>query len=241
MPNPTSNLALPQILSAQAQKHVTHNDALRLLDGMVQIGVLSRGLTAPPGSPADGDRYIVASGATGLWAGWDLNVAFWTDGAWLRLVPRRGWLAWSVADASLYVWNGTVWTPIGGGISDGDKGDIVVSGGGTVWMLDAAANIVVNRVGAGGASPDATNRLSVNSPAVLLNNAGASMRATINKAAAADDAALAWQTGFSTRAGRSARHRQLADQGQPRRIDLLRRNDRGPDLGPRPFPRGPGA
>jgi hypothetical protein len=35
---------------------------------------------------------------------------------------------------------------------------------------------------------------------VLLNNAGASMRATINKAAAADDAALAWQTGFSTRA-----------------------------------------
>jgi hypothetical protein len=72
MPNPTSNLALQQILSAQAQKHVTHNDALRLLDGMVQIGVLSRVLTAPPGSPTAGDRYIVASGAVGLWAGWVL-------------------------------------------------------------------------------------------------------------------------------------------------------------------------
>jgi hypothetical protein len=200
MPNPTSNLALPQILSAQAQKHVTHNDALRLLDGMVQIGVLSRVLTAPPGSPTEGDRYIVASGATGLWAGWDLNVAFWTDGAWLRLVPRRGWVAWSVADAGLYVWNGTAWVAVGGGIPDGDKGDIVVSGGGSVWTLDAAANAVVNRLGLGGATPDATNRLSVNAPAALFNNAGTSFQMVLNKAAAANDALLVFQTGFSTRA-----------------------------------------
>ena len=200
MPNPTSNLALPQILSAQAQKHVTHNDALRLLDGMVQIGVLSRVLTAPPGSPAEGDRYIVASGATGLWAGWDLNVAFWTDGAWLRLVPRRGWVAWSVADAGLYVWNGTAWTPVGGGISDGDKGDIVVSGGGSVWTLDPATNAVLNRLGLGGATPDATNRLSVNSPAALFNNAGTSFQMVLNKAAVANDALLVFQTSFSTRA-----------------------------------------
>jgi hypothetical protein len=200
MPNPTSNLALPQILSAQAQKHVTHNDALRLLDGMVQIGVLSRVLTAPPGSPTEGDRYIVASGATGLWAGWDLNVAFWTDGAWLRLVPRRGWVAWSVADAGLYVCNGTAWVPVGGGISDGDKGDIVVSGGGSVWTLDPAANAVVNRLGLGGATPDATNRLSINAPAALFNNAGTSFQMVLNKAAVANDALLVFQTGFSTRA-----------------------------------------
>jgi hypothetical protein len=89
----------------------------------------------------------------------NLNVAFWTDRAWLRLVPRRGWVAWSVADAGLYVWNGTAWVAVGGGISDGDKGDIVVSGGGSVWTPDPAANAVVNRLGLGGATPDATNRL----------------------------------------------------------------------------------
>jgi hypothetical protein len=200
MPNPTSNLALPNILAAQSQKHVTHNDALRLLDGMVQIGVVSRVVTTPPGSPVEGDRYIVASGATGVWAGWDLNVAFWTDGAWLRLVPRRGWVAWSVADSALYVWNGTAWTPVGGGISDGDKGDIVVSGGGSVWTLDAAANAVLNRLGLGGATPDATNRLSVNSPAALFNNAGTSFQMVLNKNAAANDALLVFQTAFSTRA-----------------------------------------
>lgn len=80
MSDATVHLALPFIMAAQAQKHVTHNEALRVLDGVVQLSVKDRDLTAPPPSPADGDRYIVASGATGAWAGWDLNVAFWADG-----------------------------------------------------------------------------------------------------------------------------------------------------------------
>ena len=63
--------------------------------------------TAPPARPADGDRYIVASGATGAWAGWDLNVAYWVDGAWMRLVPRPGWQAWVVDEASFLAWDGT--------------------------------------------------------------------------------------------------------------------------------------
>ncbi|QXN71220.1 hypothetical protein RCMAMADUCK_23 [Rhodobacter phage RcMamaDuck] len=111
----TPNLVLPYIQASQAQKHVTHNEAIRLLDGMVQLAVLSRVLTAPPGSPVDGDRYIVASGATGAWASWDLNVAFWIDGAWVRLIPRVGWIAYSVADAAHYAWNGTAWVAFGGG------------------------------------------------------------------------------------------------------------------------------
>jgi hypothetical protein len=54
MSDTTTNLLLPYILAAQAQKHVTHNEALRLLDGLVQLSVLDRDLTAPPDSPADG-------------------------------------------------------------------------------------------------------------------------------------------------------------------------------------------
>ena len=70
MPDTSTHLLLPYLLAAQAQKHVTHNEALRLLDGLVQLAVLDRHLTAPPASPADGDRYIVASGAVGAWSGW---------------------------------------------------------------------------------------------------------------------------------------------------------------------------
>ncbi|MDZ4136112.1 MAG: DUF2793 domain-containing protein, partial [Paracoccaceae bacterium] len=109
----TTHLLLPYILASQAQKHVTHNEALRLLDAMVQLSVLDRTRTAPPASPTDGDRHIVASGATGLWVGWDLNVAFWVDGVWMRLVPRPGWLAWIADEAAFVVWNGSAWDLVG--------------------------------------------------------------------------------------------------------------------------------
>ena len=112
MSDTTTHLGLPYLLAAQAQKHVTHNEALRLLDAMVQLSVLDRTRTTPPASPTDGDRHLVASGATGLWSGWDLNIAFWIDGAWIRLVPRPGWLTWIAAEATFLVWNGTDWVDI---------------------------------------------------------------------------------------------------------------------------------
>jgi hypothetical protein len=109
MSDSTTHLLLPFILAAQAQKHVTHNEALRLLDAMVQLAVLDRTRTAPPASPTDGDRHIVAPGASGLWASWDLNIAYWVDGAWTRLVPRPGWLTWSAAEGIFVSWTGSAW------------------------------------------------------------------------------------------------------------------------------------
>ncbi len=109
----TTHLMLPYLAAAQAQKHVTHNEALRLLDAMVQLAVLDRTRTAPPVSPADGDRHIVASGAIGVWAGWDLNIAYWVDGAWTRLVPRPGWLAFIAAEGIFVSWTGSAWQALG--------------------------------------------------------------------------------------------------------------------------------
>lgn len=110
----TPNLALPYIAAAQAQKHVTHNEAMRLLDGMVQIGVISRVVGTPPGSPAEGDRYLVPTGATGAWAGWDGSIAFRADAAWLRLIPKAGWLIYSAADGLFYVYGGASWAVLAG-------------------------------------------------------------------------------------------------------------------------------
>ena len=44
----TPRLALPVIEAAQAQKHVTHNEALALLDALIQLAVESRTLTRRP-------------------------------------------------------------------------------------------------------------------------------------------------------------------------------------------------
>jgi hypothetical protein len=62
------------------------------------------------------------------------------------------------------------------------------------------ANLTAQLLGLGGGAADSFNRLSINAPAVLLNNAGAGIEATVNKAAAANDAAFAFKTGFSARA-----------------------------------------
>ena len=111
----STHLKLPYIVANQAQKHVTHNEAVRLLDALVQMSVKSRTQTAPPGSPADGDRYIVAAGATGAWATWDLNIAYYVDGAWMKLIPQTGWLAWIEAEAVHMRWDGAAW----GGLTSG--------------------------------------------------------------------------------------------------------------------------
>ncbi|HHS89142.1 MAG TPA: DUF2793 domain-containing protein [Rhodobacteraceae bacterium] len=105
----TPNLALPYIAAAQAQKHVTHNEALDRLDGLVQLSLKDRDLTAPPASPAEGDRYIVAAGATGAWAGWDGDLALFSVGAWLRLVPSEGWRVWVEDEGVLVVCAGGAW------------------------------------------------------------------------------------------------------------------------------------
>jgi hypothetical protein len=105
----TPNLGLPFIEGSQAQKHVTHNEALRILDAAIQISVLDVTHTSPPGSPAEGERHVVASGATGAWAGHVNAVATWQDGAWAYLAPHTGWCIWSVADDVMFVFDGTHW------------------------------------------------------------------------------------------------------------------------------------
>ncbi|MBS2268064.1 DUF2793 domain-containing protein, partial [Salmonella enterica subsp. enterica serovar Typhimurium] len=53
----TPNLQLPYIAPSQAQKHVTHNEAIRALDALVQLCVASRTLKEPPAEPREGNRY----------------------------------------------------------------------------------------------------------------------------------------------------------------------------------------
>ncbi len=105
----TPNLALPLLAAAQAQKHVTVNEALARLDGLVQLVVKNRDLASPPASPAEGDRYIVAAGATGAWAGWDGDVVLFSGGAWLRLIPQEGWRVWVDDESALVVRMGGAW------------------------------------------------------------------------------------------------------------------------------------
>lgn len=81
------NLKLPYTMAAQAQKHITHNEAIRALDALVQISVIDVDLTAPPVTPSDGDRYIIASSTTGEWTGKEGQITAFQDNAWIFYPP----------------------------------------------------------------------------------------------------------------------------------------------------------
>ena len=71
----TPRLSLPFIMPSQAQKHITHNEAIQALDALVQPVVESRTITAPPVLPLEGEAWIVPAAATGLWAGHSDEIA----------------------------------------------------------------------------------------------------------------------------------------------------------------------
>ena len=104
----TARLALPNLVSGQAQKEITHNMALQRLDALVQTAVESMVLTTPPVG-IDGNLYVVGNGATGVWASKDNNLAQFVGGAWVFYVPFVGMRCWDKATFTAIVYTGTAW------------------------------------------------------------------------------------------------------------------------------------
>lgn len=131
------------IEAAQAQKHVTHNEALVLLDALVQLTVESRTLTAPPGSPAQGACYIPATGAAGAWSGWAGQIAVY-DGGWFCIVPLSGLKAWVKAERLTVTYEDGAWrdgialTAHGGRVTLRAKEEELTLTGAYVETADAA-------------------------------------------------------------------------------------------------------
>jgi hypothetical protein len=180
MSDTTTHLGLPYLLAAQAQKHVTVNEALRILDGLVQLSVIEA-RASPPASPAPGARYLVTATAAGAWQGWEDSIALLDDNAWRRLVPQSGWFLWNVAAAEFQYFDGAAWVAL-------ETGTDVDFASGEIEALGIAT------------AADATNRLAVAAPAVLLTHTGAGHQLKINKAAAGDTASVLFQSNLSGRA-----------------------------------------
>ena len=174
MSDESPRLLLPFILPAQAQKHVTHNEALERLDLVTQLTVEAFDATEPPDLPEAGRIWALGQGAGGAWAGHDGALAAWTGNDWQFITPAPGWRAAQGGD--LRLWTGAGWespTP-------GDLDDLPGLGVNTGF--------------------DGTNRLSVAAPATLLTHEGAGHQLKINKASTGDTASLLFQTGWSGRA-----------------------------------------
>lgn len=100
---------MPLLDAAQAQKHVTLNEALVRADALAAGVAEDWGLSVAPGAPADGTAWIVGTGATGDWAGYDQAVALFLNGGWQFVVPWPGMRMWVTAASVQATWSGADW------------------------------------------------------------------------------------------------------------------------------------
>jgi hypothetical protein len=105
----TPRLGLPLLQAAQAQKHVTVNEALVRLDGLGHLSLVSLAVSTPPGVANDGDCYGLPVGSVNQWAGHDGEIATRSNGGWVFAVPAVGWRAWVVDVAGLAIFDGANW------------------------------------------------------------------------------------------------------------------------------------
>lgn len=176
MPDRSPALALPYLMPSQAQKHVTHNEALQRLDALVQLCVQGFDQTLPPAQPEEGHAYALGSNPTGIWAAEGDRIAVYQNASWSFFTPQVGWRAFGHNEGALRIWTGSAWQP-------------------PVPEIDN-----VDRVGIG-TSADAVNRLAVAAEATLLSHDGAGgHQLKINKATSGDTASLLYQAGWSGRA-----------------------------------------
>ncbi|WP_294395359.1 DUF2793 domain-containing protein [uncultured Sphingomonas sp.] len=109
MSDTTARWNLPLLSAGQAQKEMFHNEALIVLDGLVQPSAAGFGVNEPPASPVPGQSWIVGPAPSGAWSSHANNLAAWTDGGWRFHGPRAGTTVWVESDQLFASWMGQGW------------------------------------------------------------------------------------------------------------------------------------
>lgn len=212
----TTNLKLPLLVPNQSQKEITHNEALTILDNLVNNGVKDKDLTIPPENPSQNDLYIVGVGASGEWEGKDNQLAFYDNG-WRFCQARQGTKYWVIDENCIYVFNMTTWSKFSGGEGGGSgeggatslsqlddvslnsisKDDILKFNGGSFVNSKSLNNL--EGVGIN-CEFDEDNKLMVKSDYVLFDNNGGDSKIKANKSTITQTASHLFQNNYSGRA-----------------------------------------
>ena len=150
MSDSSPRLNLPYIAAAQAQKHVTVNQGLGLLDALVQCAAESRTVTTEP-QAQDGQLWILPPGKTGpSWGAMpDHALAHLADGAWEAIRPGEGWTAFVKDEGESVLFFGGAWSPL--------AADRVSRSGDAMTGALSTPRLELNRRGAGGGALSVTD------------------------------------------------------------------------------------
>ncbi|UXU74967.1 MULTISPECIES: DUF2793 domain-containing protein [unclassified Paracoccus (in: a-proteobacteria)] len=121
----TANCELPLLMPAQAQKHVTVNEALLRLDGQVDLVLQGLGQNAPPATAVDGQCWAVGANPVNAWQGQQGRVAIAANGGWIFVQPRRGRRAFVIDQGAVAVHDGNGW--VAGAVTLGAHGSGMIA------------------------------------------------------------------------------------------------------------------
>ncbi|MEE4213306.1 MAG: DUF2793 domain-containing protein [Parvularcula sp.] len=103
-PSTTNRFVLPLLSVGQAQKEVFINQALSIVDTVLQAAV-DGSVSAPPAEPAPGSCYRILAGAQAEWTGHDGELALWIGGAWTFVPPSDGMSVFDRASGNVMYFN----------------------------------------------------------------------------------------------------------------------------------------
>lgn len=133
MTDTTARFALPFIIPGQAQKEMTHNEALATIDIALQACVVAAGSNTPPANPTPGACWILGDAPAGVWSGHARALAGWTGGGWRFVAAREGMSVWVAAEARRLTYVGGNW------VTGRLEGETLTLGGRAMLAAPAAA------------------------------------------------------------------------------------------------------
>lgn len=93
----TDRFHFPLLVPGQAQKEVTVNESLIMIDSLLEIAVEGTEVTEPPLEKQVGQAWLVANAATGEWSGMGGHFAIWSSAGWRFHAPFEGMACWDKA------------------------------------------------------------------------------------------------------------------------------------------------
>lgn len=151
MADQSARHALPFLMAGQAQKEITHNEAIALIDAIVHPVAEAAGVNTPPISPAIGQCWIVGSAPAGAWATHAQHLACWSEGGWRFAIPVVAMTVW-LSDQEIWArWDGAAWRA-----GEWPVASVIVGG---QQVLASRRPAIADP--SGGATPDAQGRSAI--------------------------------------------------------------------------------